>query len=102
MAEIILRKPVTYSDLRRHTLSVPATIFDRDSSVKVIAGNESYRVDVDSFMRLRLGSRIFDKLGFDKVGDIIVIEELSKGSYRVSREKTQQLRWNEGKSSMRS
>ncbi len=85
MGVVVLRKSLSHTEVQRHTITVPASVFKPSSTVEIIADQTHYRVDVDSYMRLRMGSRILNVLDIENVGDILILEQVKEGVFRASK-----------------
>lgn len=85
--QVILTKRLTPSEKERHYIIIPRRNRENfppfNAVFKLKVGKQYYQTYVDSYSRLRLGSRIFNKLDLDQPGCIIVIKRDSDGNYML-------------------
>lgn len=86
MKRVVLRKSTTSTDVKYHTVTVPKDSFHPDTTVTVLVEGQRNHVYVDSYLRLKLGAKIFDKLKIDNVGDVLVLEEVGLNAFRATKE----------------
>ena len=86
MGTLIFRKPASYTDVKYHFVIVPKEMFQPDSTVTLLVKGQRKSVYVDSRLRLKLGARIFEDLGIDKIGDVLVLEQIESNVFRVTKE----------------
>mgnify|MGYP001135104791 CR=1 FL=1 len=89
--QVILEKRLTSSEKERHWVIVPSVSRKHFPTPDVIftitVFNKRSQTYIDRYNRLRLGARIFDKLGLDEPGSSIVIGKNPDGIYVLRKSK---------------
>ena len=94
-SRVVLRKPLTVSERRRHIVLVPAAesgnFPERSASgsyvnVRLRYGSKEKTAFIDSYNRLYVGSDVFNELDLDSVNSVVIIEEMTHGVYKIRRE----------------
>jgi len=80
--QVIFEKRLTISEKERHWVIIPAK-FRKDfppSNVmfQIRIDKVTYSTYVDAYNRLRLGSRVFSKLGLEEPNAIVIFEKVSQ------------------------
>jgi hypothetical protein len=89
--QVIFEKRLTASEKERHWIIIPARVREHLPPCDVVfdlkAGSEIFTSYIDRYKRLRLGSRIFDKLLLEEYTSPVVVEKQSNNVYVLRKKK---------------
>jgi len=81
--QVIFEKRLTISEKERHWVIIPAKIRECFPACGIVfqirIGNKTHSTYVDSYNRLRLGSRVFSELEPEGPNAIVVFEKVPEG-----------------------
>jgi len=89
--QVIFEKRLTPSERERHWIIIPAATREHfpptDVAFHLKVGDEVFSTYIDSYKRMRLGSRVFSKLELEEPDTSIIFEKKSDQEYVLKKKK---------------